>query len=138
VRVHRSGPAAIAAGILTLEGIALGVIGLIQLFALGSGDVTSVASGIALIVLTLIGAAGLLAFAYGTLRRASWARSGGVLFQVLAIALALAALTITPIPWLFVLVIGLSGVAGLVALLTVVRREGAADPRLQRRGDDED
>src|SRR5690606_22754413 len=88
----RSGAAALAAGVLALEGAALIVIALVELFALSAGDASSPASGVALIVLTLLGAAALIAFAAGTLRRASWARSGGILFQVLAIALALAAL----------------------------------------------
>ena len=136
--MRRSGPAALAAGVLVLEGVALTVIGLIELFALGAGDASSVASGVALIVLTLIGAAALIAFAFGTLRRASWARSGGILFQVLAIALALASLSIQPTPWLFALVIGGAGVIGLALLIVVVRRDGASDPRLQRRASDED
>ncbi|MFD5225058.1 hypothetical protein ACFWHT_05475 [Microbacterium sp. NPDC058342] len=129
--MRRFGPAGIAAVILGLEGIALVVIGLVELFALGAGDATSLANGLALIVLTLLGAAALIAFAVGTLRRASWARSGGILFQVLGIALALAALSIAPTPWLFVLALGVTGIAGLVALIAAVRRDGASDPRLQ-------
>jgi hypothetical protein len=136
-RMRRSGPAPLAAGVLVLEGIALTVITLIELFALGSGDASSLASGVALIVLTLLGAVGLFAFAFGTLRHASWARSGGILLQVLAIALALASLSIQPTPWLFALVIGGAGIIGLALLLTVVRREGAADPRLHRAPDEQ-
>src|SRR5690606_15958010 len=116
--------------ILALEGVAITVIGLIELFALGAGDAASVSSGVALIALTLIGAAALFAFAVGVLRHASWARSGGIVFQVLGIALALAALSIEPTPWAFVLIIGVAGIAGLIVLITTVRREGADDPRL--------
>ena len=47
--MRRSGPAAIAAVILGLEGVALAVVGIIELFALGAGDASSAASGIALI-----------------------------------------------------------------------------------------
>jgi hypothetical protein len=136
-RMRRSGPAAFAAAVLALEGAALAVITLIELFALGAGDASSLASGVALIVLTLIGAVALFAFAVGTLRRASWARSGGILFQVLAIALALASFSIQPTPWLFALVIGGAGVVGLLLLIAVVRSEGASDPRLQGRARDE-
>ncbi|HWU30365.1 MAG TPA: hypothetical protein VN041_14875 [Microbacterium sp.] len=135
--MRRSGPAAIAAVILGLEGVALAVVGIIELFALGAGDASSAASGIALIGLTLIGAAALIAFGFGVLRRASWARSGGIVFQVLAIALSLAALTIRPTPWTFVLVLGIVGVVGLVTLIATVRREGADDPRLQERPSDD-
>lgn len=134
-----SGPAGIAAIVLGVEGLALGVLGLIELVALFSGDASSLASGLAMIVLTLLGAAALLAFAVGTPQRASWARSGGILFQILGIALALAALTIRPTPWPFVLIIGCAGIVGLIALIATVRRDGAADPRLQRRPEtDED
>lgn len=136
--MRRSGPAAFAAGVLALEGAALAVITLVELFALGSGDASSPASGVALIVLTLIGAVALFAFAFGTLRRASWARSGGILFQVLAIALALASLSIQPTPWLFALVIGGAGVVGLALLIVVTRRDGASDPRLHRPERDDD
>jgi hypothetical protein len=137
-RMRRSGPAAFAAGVLALEGAALAVITLIELFALGSGDASSLASGVALIVLTLIGTAALFAFAVGTLRGASWARSGGILFQVLGIALALASLSIQPTPWFFALVIGGAGVVGLALLIAVTRRDGASDPRLHRPEGDED
>ncbi|MDQ0613256.1 hypothetical protein QF046_000897 [Microbacterium sp. W4I4] len=136
--MRRSGPAAFAAGVLALEGAALAVITLVELFALGSGDASSPASGVALIVLTLIGAAALFAFAFGTLRRASWARSGGILFQVLAIALALASLSIQPTPWLFALVVGGAGVVGLALLIAATRRDGASDPRLHRPERDDD
>ncbi|WP_344817669.1 hypothetical protein [Microbacterium soli] len=131
--MRRSGSAVLAAVILALEGAAITVIGVIELFALGSGDASSIPSGVALIVLTFIGAAALVAFALGVLRHASWARSGGIVLQVLGIALALAALGIQPTPWSFVLVIGVAGIAGLVALIATVRREGADDPRLRRR-----
>ncbi|MGB3731456.1 hypothetical protein [Microbacterium sp.] len=131
--------AVLAAAVLVLEGAALVVIAVLELFALGEGGASSTASGLALIALTLVGAAGLIAFAVGTLRHASWARSGGIVLQVLQIALALAALSsIRPVPWLFVLVLGLAGAVGLVALIATVRREGAADPRLHRREDGTD
>lgn len=133
----RSGAATLAAGVLALEGAALVAIALIELFALGAGDASSPASGVALIVLTLLGAAALIAFAAGTLRRASWARSGGILFQVLAIALALAALSIQPPPWLFTVIVGGAGVIGLTLLIAAVRRDGASDSRLQERAREE-
>lgn len=135
MRRFRAAP--VAAAVLALEGLALTVITLIELFALGAGDASSIASGVALIVLTLLGAAGLFAFAFGTLRHASWARSGGILLQVLAIALALASLSIQPTPWLFALVIGGAGVIGLGLLIAVARQEGAADPRVRRPTDAE-
>ncbi|WP_259363200.1 hypothetical protein [Microbacterium esteraromaticum] len=71
-----SGPTFAAAIVLALEAVALGVVGLIEISALGAGQTSSDIGGIALIVLTLLAAAALGAFSWGTLRRASWARSG--------------------------------------------------------------
>ncbi|WP_406249658.1 hypothetical protein ACI7YT_06560 [Microbacterium sp. M] len=121
--MNAPGLARAAAAVLALEGIALVVIALIETFGLGSGDAANLATALALIVLTVIGAAALIAFAVGTLRGLSWARSGGVVLQVLAVALALAALTLQPAPWLFVVAVGAPGILGFVLLISSARRE---------------
>ena len=59
------GLATAAAAVLALEGAALVVFAIIELMGLGAGDAASLPTAIALIVLTLIGAAALLAFAVG-------------------------------------------------------------------------
>ncbi|MGB4135646.1 MAG: hypothetical protein WA971_03720, partial [Microbacterium sp.] len=58
---------------------------------------------------------------------------GGVVFQVLAIALALSSLTLQPIPWPFTAGVGIPGVLGLILLLLATRAHGASDPRLNNR-----
>ncbi|WP_336500978.1 hypothetical protein [Microbacterium paraoxydans] len=118
------GIARAAAAVLAVEAVALLVFAAIEMAGLGAGDAASLPTAIALIVLTLIGAAALGAFAFGTRAGRSWARSGGVVFQVLAIALALAALTLPPIPWAFVLGLGIPAVAGFALLIASARREG--------------
>ncbi len=118
------GLAASAAAVLAAEGAALTVFAVIELLGLGAGDAASLPTALALIVLTLIGAGALFAFAWGTRSGRSWARSGGVVFQVLAVALALAALTLQPISWLFVLAVGLPGLIGFALLIASARREG--------------
>ncbi|GGD71746.1 hypothetical protein [Microbacterium murale] len=115
--------AAAAAAVLALEGAALTVVALVELFGLGAGDAASLPTAIALIVLTLIGAGALFAFAVGTLRGRTWARSGGVVLQVLAAALALASLTVQPVLWTFVLGVGLPAVVGFVLLIASARSE---------------
>lgn len=130
-----SGPTIAAAIVLALEGIALGIVSIIELLALGGGGTSSTIGGIALIVLTLIAAVALGAFSWGTLRRVSWARSGGVVFQVLGVALGLASLSLEPKVWLFTLGVGGPALIGLVLLISATRRDGASDPRL-RRGDE--
>ena len=112
-----------AAAVLAAEGAALTVFALIELLGLGAGDASSLPTALALIVLTLIGAAALFAFAIGTRSGRSWARSGGLVFQVLAVALALASLTVQPISWPFTVGVGLPGALGFVLLLATTRAE---------------
>ena len=100
------GLALAAAAVLAAEGAALLVFAFVELVGLGAGDAVSLPTAIALIVLTLIGAVALIAFAVGARSGRSWARSGGIVFQVLAVALALASLTLQPIPWLFTTAVG--------------------------------
>jgi len=126
--VRAPGLALAAAAVLAVEGIALVVFALIELFGLGAGDASSLPTALALVVLTLIGAAALLAFAFGTRAGRSWARSGGVVFQVLAVAIALASLTVQPLVWPFVLGVGLPGLVGFVLLLASARAEGRGLP----------
>lgn len=125
--MHAPGLARAAAAVLVLEGAALVALALIETFGLGSGNAASTTTAIALIVLTLIGAGALIVFAIGTLRGRSWARSGGVVLQVLAVVLALAALTLAPVPWLFVIALGGPGILGLVLLIASARREALSD-----------
>ncbi|MGX1695961.1 hypothetical protein ACWIBQ_11345 [Microbacterium keratanolyticum] len=125
-----------ASGLLALEGAALVIIALLELFGLGAGNAASIPTAIALIVLTLIAGVGLVAFAVGVLRGKGWARSGGVAVQALAIATAFSALSVQPLPWAFVLGVGGSGLVGLVLLISVARRAGAQESR-RRLSDDE-
>ncbi len=122
--VRAPGIALAATGVLALEAVALVVFAIIELAGLGAGDASSLPTAIALIVLTLIGAAALGAFALGTRAGKSWARSGGVVFQVLAVALALASLTVHPVSWTFTLGVGLPALLGFVLLIMSARREG--------------
>lgn len=112
-----------AAAVLALEGAALTVFAAIEFAGLGAGDAASVPTALALIALTLIGAVALFAFAWGTRKGRSLARSGGVVIQVLAVALALAALTLQPVSWPFVLALGVPGAVGFVLLIASARRE---------------
>lgn len=83
----------IAALLVGLEGAALAVLSGWQVIALASGDTIAVESSIALLVLTLVGAAIVLAFAVGVARGQSWGRSGGIVTQALVLAVAGSAAT---------------------------------------------
>ncbi|WP_300266906.1 hypothetical protein [Microbacterium sp.] len=120
--MRSSGLALTAAAVLALEGVALTVIAIIELFGLGAGDAAILPTAIALIVLTLVGAAALFTFAVGTRRDQTWARSGGVVLQILAVVLALNSLTVQPVPWGFVIAVGAPGVIGFVLLIASARR----------------
>jgi hypothetical protein len=124
-----------AAAVLALEGAVLLVFAIIELFGLGAGEAASLPTAIALIALTLIGAGALFAFAAGTRRGRTWARSGGVVLQVLAVAIALASLTVPPVPWVFVLGVGIPGLVGFV-LLIASTRVAARDEREAAQRDD--
>jgi hypothetical protein len=83
----------LAAVLLALEGVGLLALAGWEIVALVSGDAGSVASSVALTVLTVLGAVAVLAFAGAVWRGASWGRSGGIVTQVLALAVVLGALT---------------------------------------------
>lgn len=117
------GLALAAAAVLASEGAALVVFALIELFGLGAGDAASLPTALALIVLTLIGAGALVAFAIGTRAGHSWARSGGIVFQVLAVALALASLTIEPIAWVVTFAVGVPALLCFILLIASTRAE---------------
>ncbi|WEK62749.1 MAG: hypothetical protein P0Y60_08500 [Candidatus Microbacterium colombiense] len=118
------GVAAAAAAVLALEGLALVIFAFVELAGLGAGDAASRPTAIALVVLTLVGAAALFAFAWGARAGRSWARSGGVVFQVLAVALALASLTVQPVIWAFTVGVGVPGLVGFILLIASARHEG--------------
>jgi hypothetical protein len=115
----------LAAMVLALEAAALAVLGGWQLVALAAGDTDSVASSLALIVLTVLAVAGLAAFATATARDRSWGRSGGIVAQVLILAVALGALTGIGADPLVAGIIALPAVVGAILLVLAVRRAGA-------------
>jgi Na+-transporting NADH:ubiquinone oxidoreductase subunit NqrB len=91
MRTHPTSRA--AAVLLALEGLA--IVGLVvwQVAAVLRGDTDSIESAWALIVLTAVGAAAVIAFAVATWRDQSWGRSGGIVTQLLILAVALGAVT---------------------------------------------
>lgn len=120
-----------AAALLGLE--ALGVLALAgwQIVALIGGDTDSVVSSIALIVLTVIGAAIVGAFGVATARDVSAGRSGGIVTQLLILSVAIGAVTGEWAAPAAAALIAAPAVLGLVLLVGAVRR---AAPR--RRDDD--
>ncbi len=116
--------AKLAAALLALEGI--GIIGLAvwEAIALISGDNASIVSAVALIVLTAAGAALVVAFALAVWRGQSWGRSGGIVTQLLILAVALGAATGIYGDGTTALVIAVPALVALVLLVVAVRDAG--------------
>lgn len=117
----------LAAIVLGLE--ALGVLALAgwQVVALVGGDTDSLVSALALIVLTVIGAVAVAAFAVATARGISAGRSGGIVTQLLILSVALGAVTGEWAAPTTALVIAAPAAVGLALLVLAVR--AAAPPR---------
>ncbi|MFT4051330.1 MAG: histidine kinase [Microbacterium sp.] len=119
-------PERLAAGLLALEGLALLSVAGGEVVALIGGDAADTVSSIALIVLTVVAAAAVVAFAVATARGQSWGRSGGIVTQLLMLAVAAGAITgDSPSP-AFAAVVAVPAVAGLVVLFLAARRAGAS------------
>jgi len=121
--------ARIAAVLVGLEGLALVALAVWQVVAMVQGDTGSIESAIALLVLTVVGAAALLAFAAAVWRGRSWGRSGAIVAQVLILAVALGAATGDYAHPLIALAIAMPAIAALVLLILAARDAGRAkDP----------
>ena len=82
-----------AAALLAIEAVGILALAGWQVVALAGADTTDPVSAVALIVLTVIGAVAVGAFAAATWAGRSWGRSGGVVTQMLILAVALGAVT---------------------------------------------
>ncbi|MEV7759227.1 histidine kinase [Microbacterium sp. NPDC089180] len=120
-----------AAALLGLEAVGILALAGWQTVALIGGDTDSVVSSIALIVLTVIGAAIVAAFGVATARDVSAGRSGGIVTQLLVLSVAIGAITGEWAAPGIALLIAVPAVIGLILLALAVR---AAAPR--RRDDD--
>ena len=118
--------ARIAAVLVGLEGLALVALAVWQVVAMVQGDTGSIESAIALLVLTIVGAAALLAFAVAVWRGRSWGRSGGIVAQVLVLAVALGAATGDYAHPLIALAIAVPAVVAFVLLILAARAAGRA------------
>lgn len=119
-----TGAARVAAVLVALESVGLFAVVAWQIAALAGGDTDSPTSAIALIVLTAAGAALLAAFAVAVWRGRSWGRSGGIVAQVLILAVALGAATGAYAHPITGLVLAVPAVTTLVALVLAARRAG--------------
>jgi len=116
-------PAGVAASVLIgLEALGVALLAGWQVVAIVTGDVAELPSAIALVVLTVVGAVAVGAFAVATARGLSWGRSGGVVCQLLLLAVAGGAVTGTYAHPLIGLTLAVPAVIGLVLLIIATRR----------------
>ncbi|WP_065569916.1 histidine kinase [Microbacterium oleivorans] len=113
-----------AAGWLALEATGVLVLALWELVALVRGDSESLGSSIALLALTVLAAAALVAFAVAVWRGASGGRSGGVVVQVLVLSVALGTLTGEGADPRLAAAIAVPALVGLVLLIAAARTAG--------------
>ena len=113
-----------AAVIVGLEGLALLALVGWQIVAIVTGDTVSIESALALAVLTVVGAAAVIAFAVAIWRGLSWGRSGGIVTQLLLLAVALGAATGAYAHPSIALVLAVPAIAALVLLVLAVRDAG--------------
>ncbi|MDQ1122920.1 histidine kinase [Microbacterium trichothecenolyticum] len=115
-----------AATFLALEGLGILALAGWQIVALLGGDTDSAVSSIALIVLTVIGAAIVGAFAVATARDVSAGRSGGIVTQLLILSVAIGAVTGE---WAAPGLAALIATPAVVVLVLLVLAVRAAAPR---------
>ena len=133
----RTGLADWTAGVLvTLEGAGVVALAIWQTLELLGGNTDSVTSAVALLVLTVIGAAAVLAFGIATLRDRSWGRSGGIVVLLLILAVAGGAATGAYAHPLIGLALAVPALVVLVLLLVAVARAGRRNRRAHEGGTD--
>ena len=118
---------AVSAVLVALEGLGLAALVLRQILAVTGGDTASIESALALIVLTLVGAIAVLAFALAIWRGRSWGRSGGIVTQLLILAVALGAVTGAFATPSLALALAVPAILTLILLVLAVRAAGRAE-----------
>jgi len=117
----------IAGGFLVLEGIGIAVLAVMQAGAIFGGDTAVIDTALALLVLTVICAAAVVAFGVAVMRGRSWGRSGGIVTQLLILAIALGAATGAYAHPLLGLELAIPAIITFVLLVAAARRSARAE-----------
>ncbi|KAA9130089.1 histidine kinase [Microbacterium caowuchunii] len=117
----------IAGGFLVLEGIGIAVLAVMQAGAIFGGDTAVIDTALALLVLTVICAAAVVAFGVAVMRGRSWGRSGGIVTQLLILAIALGAATGAYAHPLLGLELAIPAIITFVLLVAAARRSAKAE-----------
>lgn len=114
----------VAAVLVGLEGLGLVAVTVWQVIAVFAGDTAEIATALALLVLTAVGAVIVIAFAVAIWRDQSWGRSGAIVLQLLILAVALGAATGSYAEPVVALWLAVPAVLVLVLLVLAVRDAG--------------
>lgn len=123
--LRRRGADLASAALLAVEAVGAAVLVAWEAFALAGGNTSSVTSSIALLVLTGVGAAGLGAFAAAVARGNGWGRSGGIVAQLLVLAVAAGAITGAYADPAVAVSLAAPATVTLILLIVGARRAGA-------------
>lgn len=122
----------VIAGVLVgAEGLIVAGITVWLVISLFTAPAESLISAAALMVLVAVGAVGVCAMSIGIFREQRWARSGGVVVQILVLAVALGAATDQFANTSLGLAIGLPALVTFVFIIAEVRSVGRADAAVE-------
>ena len=116
-----------AAILVGLEGIAVAALAGLMMPSLIAGDTTDLGTAWALILMTVIAAVALFAFAIAILRDHGWGRSGAIVAQLLILAVALGAATGAYAHPLVALALAVPAVITLILVIAAARAAGRRD-----------
>lgn len=119
----------LASALLALEAIGVVVLAGWQLVELVTNEPASIATSIALFVMTLIAAFAVFAFARGVWGGRSWGRSGGIVTQVLIFAVALGGIQGGAAHWGIAASLAAPAILTFVVLILASRPAGSGSPQ---------
>lgn len=108
--------------LLALESIGLAALTVWEVISLVRGDLSSLATSLALLVMTLVATGALAGFAFAVHTGRAWGRSGGIVAQVLIFAVAVGAVQGADAHW------GIAAALALPAIATFAALIGSARP----------
>lgn len=113
-----------AAVLVGLEGLGVAVLAGWMTLSLLAGDTAEFGTAVALLVMTIVGAVGVIAFAIAIFRGHGWGRSGAIVTQLLILAVALGAATGAYAHPLLALALAAPAVVTLAAVIAAARAAG--------------
>lgn len=119
----------VSAVLLIAEGIGIIALAALEIAAILRGDIESLAGAWGLVVLIVASGVIVVVFGFACARGSSWGRSGGILTQLMVLAVALGAITGEGNDYGFAAMLSIPAVIILALLFTATSRAGKAARR---------